>query len=143
MTVKDWLSRGYKLDNEINALLEAQQKAFSQATNATSSTTDERVQATQLNTAEMRFLGYASYSEKINKRIDDLYCVKLEIQEAINKVDDNVSRILLIHRYINFKTWEQIAVDLNYTYEWVIKRLHPQALKNIKEFIVIHIEPVI
>lgn len=131
MTAKEWLSRGYKLDKEINALITARDRAFELACIASKSNTDERVQTSRLNVSENKYIEYSDYSREIDIRIDRLIQIKREIQTAIDRVDDTVLRALLIERYINFKTWEKIAVDMNYSFRNIMY-LHKQALNQIK-----------
>lgn len=50
-----------------------------------------------------------------------------EIERAVMTVDDERLQQLLRYRYINGKTWEQIAVNMNYSYKQVC-RLHGKAL---------------
>lgn len=135
MTTKEWLNRGYKLDNEINALLKEQSAALTRATGSTCGTSAEKVQTSRRNNSEDRFINYASYSELIDNRIDELYAIKQEILSAINKVDDAVLRTLLIEKYVNFHTWEQIACDMNYSYVHVVHNLHPKALNAISKIV--------
>ena len=135
MTTKEWLNRGYKLDKEINALLKEQSAALTRATCSTCGTSAERVQTSRRNTTEDRFINYASYSELIDNRIDELYAIKQEILSAIHKVDDAVLRTLLIEKYVNFHTWEQIACNMNYSYVHVVHNLHPKALNAISKIV--------
>ena len=137
MTIKEWLNRGYKLDDEINSLLKEQQEAFSKAIGVNYSAT-EKVQTSKRNTSEDRLINYASYSELIDNRVDELYAVKQEILQVINKVNDSVLRTLLIKRYINFQTWEEIACGMNYSYRQIC-RLHGKALSKIRDVIECHI----
>ena len=131
MTTKEWLNRGWKLDKEIDALLSEQRRAFDIACSTTTSLTQDKVQTSQSNSAENKFINYANYSKMIDVRIDELYAIKQEILQAINTVKDSAYRTLLIERYVNFKTWEQIAVDMNYCWRQIM-RLHGQALQKIK-----------
>lgn len=135
MTTKEWLNRGYKLDKEINALLKEQSAALTRATGSTCGANAERVQTSRRNTTEDRFINYASYSELIDNRIDELYAIKQEILSAINKVNDAVLRTLLIEKYVNFHTWEQIACNMNYSYVHVVHNLHPKALNAISKIV--------
>ena len=64
--------------------------------------------------------------------IDKLYAIKLEILTAINEVDDGKLRTILIEKYINNKTFEEVAEILSYSKEHVIKTLHPLAVDKIK-----------
>ena len=52
------------------------------------------------------------------------------------KVEDPTRRNLLIYRYLDFETWESIAVMMNYSYVHVVHNLHPKAIEKIKELIV-------
>ena len=61
-----------------------------------------------------------------------------QVQSAIQTVPDETLRLLLELRYINGYTWEQIAVEMDYSYQWVCT-LHGRALNqlNPKQLIVI------
>ena len=133
--VKEWLKRAQNIDKEINALIQEQKKALLSATNTVNNTDSERVQTSRKNTSENKYIGYAAYSELIDKRIDELYEVKQEILSTINKVDDTVLRTLLIEKYINFQTWEQIACNMNYSYVHVVHNLHPKALNAVSKIV--------
>lgn len=130
MTAKQWLNRGYRINEEIDELMREQKQALLQAT-STALGGGEKVQSSNGNTVERRFVNYAAYSETIDKRIDELYSVKNEILAAINEVEDNTLRRLLILRYIKFYTWEEIAEKMNYSYVHVVHNLHPKALKRV------------
>lgn len=132
MTTKEWLKRGWKLDREIQQLIEARDEAFAAATSTTCGTEGEKIQVSQKNTSEAKIIRYTAYTEQIDKRIDELYRIKQEIMEAINTVENSIYRNLLAARYINCKKWEQIAIDLGYDYYHVIKVLHPKSLAKIK-----------
>ena len=57
-----------------------------------------------------------------------------EIESTINKIKSEKLRTLLRYRYIHGKTWEQIAVDMNYTYRR-ITQLHGKAISVIDALI--------
>ena len=139
---KEWLSRARKTDEEINALILEQERALTNATSTVAQSGSEKVQTSNVNTSENKFISYAAYSELIDKRIDRLYEIKKEILENVNKLDDATLRTLLILRYLNFQTWEMIACTMNYGYRHIL-RLHGNALIEIKNVIECHIEPVI
>ena len=131
MTTKEWLNRGRNLNEEINALIKAKEKALYDACNVSIAYDKERVQTSQNNSTEAKFTRFADYSKAIDDRIDELYKIKQEILKAISGVDNSTYRTLLIERYINFKTWEEIAVYMNYSYMH-ITRLHGKALQRVK-----------
>ena len=130
MTVKEWLSRGYKIDREINALLSEREEAFALACKVSAPPSDnEKVSATTGNGSEARFIKYADYSKLIDRRIDELYRIKSEIMTVITLIDNNTYRTLLIMRYVQFNTWEQIAESMGYSDKWVRTYLHKMALE--------------
>lgn len=54
-----------------------------------------------------------------------------EIHDRIHQMQDGAEKEVLIRRYLMGRTWEQIAVDMDYNYRWVL-RLHGRALKNFE-----------
>ena len=66
------------------------------------------------------------------------------ISDRIRRVEDDNQRALLMCRYIKGMSWEDIAVNLNYTWRHV-HRIHSQALDSIdiKDVIVCHSKSVI
>ena len=54
-----------------------------------------------------------------------------EIHTQIHKMRDETEKEVLIRRYLLGETWEQIAVNMNYNYRWVL-RIHGKALKNFE-----------
>ena len=141
--IKAWLGRAKHIDDEINALLKEQERALTRATGAVPAAKGERVQTTPQNGSEDRFIAYAEYSRIIDERIDELYAVKCEIFKAISRIEDGTLRTLLELRYLSFKTWEEIAVEMSYSYVHVVHNLHPQALKKIKELIEFNTDSVV
>ena len=133
MTVKEWLNRARDLDKEIKALLAEKEKAFEIATSVTVASEEERVQASKKNTTENKFISYASYKEMLEKRIEELFAIKRETASAIMEITNPTLRQLLTLRYINLYTWENIALELNYSYKHVVRFLHPKALEDIRK----------
>ena len=138
MTVKEWLNRGYRLDKEINVLMREQKRALELATKTTAPADGEKVQTSNGNTSEARFINYADYKKLIDNRIAELYATKHEIITAIDSVDDNTLRQLLIHRYIEFKHWDSIASEMCYSKRQVT-RMHGKALLKIKDVLECHL----
>ena len=130
MTTKERLNRGRNLNEEINALIKAKEKALYDACNVSITYDKERVQTSQNNSTEAKFTRFVDYSKAIDDRIDELYKIKHEIFKAISAVENGAYRTLLIERYINFESWEQIANSMNYDRRQ-ITRLHGEALKNV------------
>lgn len=53
-----------------------------------------------------------------------------EIRQLVSLVDDPILRLILHKRYLCYQKWEQIAVDLNYSWKQ-IHRLHNKVLSLI------------
>lgn len=74
----------------------------------------------------------------INKEWDQLLDMRKEARDQIMQLEDGRFRAVLTERYLNNKRWEQIAVDMNYTYRNIIK-IHGKALQQFeiqfKEFL--------
>ena len=69
---------------------------------------------------------------RVSDELEMLEATEREVVKTIDSVTDNALNTLLYKRYINGKTFEQIAVEMNYSYYHVVHRLHPKALKAVK-----------
>ena len=65
--------------------------------------------------------------DDINADIDQLVDLKTEIVTIIKAVDDPEYQTLLELRYLCFKRWEEIAVELGYSSQYMF-RVHNRAL---------------
>ena len=81
-----------------------------------------------------KIVSYVDFSKLIDKRIKELFDIKGEITSAISKLKNRRFRTILIKRYINFETFEQISVEMNYSYVHIC-RLHGEALEKMKDVI--------
>ena len=68
---------------------------------------------------------------RVSDEIEMLEATEREVIKTINGVQDGTLSKLLYERYINGKTWEQIAVQMNYSYRQ-ITRMHGSALIAVK-----------
>lgn len=135
MTAKEWLNRGRALNKTIEGLEKAKARAYDIAVGTAAELT-EKVQESHGNSVEDRLVTYADYCREIDEHKIELLKILKEIMEAIMKVEDPTLRNLLIYRYLDFETWESIAVMMNYSYVHVVHNLHPKAMEKIKELIV-------
>ena len=135
MTAKEWLNRGRALNKTIEGLEKAKARAYDIAVGTAAELT-EKVQESHGNSVEDRLVTYADYCRDIDKHKTELFKILKEITGVIMKVEDPTLRNLLIYRYLDFETWESIAVMMNYSYVHVVHNLHPKAMEKIKELIV-------
>lgn len=71
--------------------------------------------------------------QRVSAEVAQLCKLETEIACTIDRMREPY-RTLLYERYINGKTWEQIAVSMNYSYRGVTK-MHGRALQSVKECI--------
>ena len=129
MTAKEYLRRAYKLNEEIDQLEAAKHKMFSRITSITPKYNGDTVSGTK---DPHKYDTYAQFAAEIDNRVDELVSIKSDILNTIKKVEDAKLRTLLIARYINFMTFEGIAVMMNYDWRHIM-RLHSAALKAVDE----------
>lgn len=129
MTAKEWLRRGWKIDQEINSLLRTKRETRDRLTSITAGYEGDPVQGTR---DPHKYDRLVELDSKIDERVDQLVQIKAEITEAIARVQDSRYRTLLTERYLCFRTWEQIAVDMNYSWKQ-IHRIHGEALIALEE----------
>ena len=48
------------------------------------------------------------------------------------KPEDEILRRLLILRYLNFKSFDEIYSMLNYSYNYIVQTMHPRALEVVE-----------
>lgn len=68
----------------------------------------------------------------INKNLNKLYGLKVEIETLINKLPTR-EQYLVRARYMEKKTWEQIAVEMCYNWKY-IHELHSKALNLMSKY---------
>lgn len=73
----------------------------------------------------------ANLEERINDKRIELMDKQSKITEAINSLDDDDECTVMTEKYINGKTWEQVAEDNGYSWR-TVHRIHGRALKKIK-----------
>lgn len=73
--------------------------------------------------------------------VDRLAELEREIEQTISKAAEPY-RTLLYERYINGKTWEQVAVRMNYSFRHTTK-LHGTALRILKDVLECPTQPVL
>lgn len=118
MNVKEWLERGFNLNIEIQQLKQAKDAAKELCESC-----GEDVPS------------YREYAKELFRQIDKLLLISREIAQAVSKVDNPLYRTILTARYINFKTWEEIADDLEFNLRWIY-RLRKRIMAEVEEIIV-------
>ena len=71
-----------------------------------------------------------AYEDEISADIERLISLKREISEVIDRVENPKRRAVLRFRYINYKSFEQIAVDMDMSYRNICY-IHGKALRDV------------
>lgn len=136
MTAKEYLGRAYRIDGRINAKLEQVASLRELATKATSSISDmPRSSSPNPHSMQNIIDKIIDLEREINSDIDTLVNIKQEVVTTIKRVDNPEYQTILEMRYLCFKSWEQIAMELGYDLRWIY-RLHQRALAVVKDIII-------
>lgn len=131
MKVKEYLSKAYRIDQRVGSKLEQLASLRDLSRKATATLTDmphnpgRNVRAMEGIIAKIMDL-----ENEINQDIDKLVDLKREIVSAVKLTNNPVHQTLLELRYLGFRSWEQIAVEMGYSLQHVY-RLHERALKSV------------
>ena len=131
MTAKAYLSQSLRLNQRINSKLEQIQSLRELATKCTPFLTG--MPKTPNQDGSLRadtVLKIIDLEKELQKDIDRLVDLKKEIMAVVKAVDNMECQTLLEQRYLCFKSWEQIAVDMGYNVRHVY-RLHDEALQKV------------
>lgn len=129
--IKEFLNRAYRM-REFIAIREEQLAQLRAATERITPQSYERFNFSPHDNMRERTLCKiidmeAEITFDIGKMIDSMK----QIRAAIAGVEDINYRLLLEMRYLNFKTWEDIADEMNYS-ERHVYRIHEEAVKQVK-----------
>ena len=133
MTAKEYLQRGYRINELIESDLREVSKLRDIATSLSSPGFGEKVSGGSA--------GDASYTRtvekiialesKIDSEIDELVSVQTEIREVIDKMQSKDERLLLRLRYVECLKWEEIASKMHISIQQAF-RIHKNSLKKIE-----------
>ena len=131
MNAKEYLGQAYRLDQRINSKLEQVASLNDLATKCSSTLTGMPRNPNRGTSTMADAVGkIVDLQAEINCDIDRLVDLKREMVTAIKAVDYTEYQTLLELRYLCFKTWEQIAVDMGYSIQHIY-RLREKAYEEI------------
>jgi 3-methyladenine DNA glycosylase/8-oxoguanine DNA glycosylase len=131
MTAKAYLAQTYRIDQRINSKLEQLSSLRELSTKATTTFSDVPPSGTRnVHRMEDVICKIVTLEDEINAEIDRLVDLKRDIHAVIGEVQDPEYQTLLELRYLCFKTWEQIAVLMNYSTKYLFE-LHARALRMV------------
>ena len=131
MKAKEYLSQAYRLDQRIDAKIEQVMSLRNLAAKATSTLSDVAPSGTRnVHRMEDIIIKIIDFENEINADIDRLVDLKREITGVIKAVPNLEYQTLLELRYLSFKSWEQIAIEMNYSIQHIY-RMREKAFKEI------------
>lgn len=135
MTAKEYLGQARFLDMRINSKIQQVASLNELATKCTTTMSD---MPKNPNRGDSRMadsvIKIIDLQDEINSDINKLVELKREIMGVIKAVPNMEYQTLLEKRYLCFITWEQIAVDMNYSMQYTF-RIHERALKEIDQLL--------
>ena len=132
MTAREFLDRANKLDQRINSKLEqvSTLNDLAMKTTSTFSAMPHSPNRGHSGTADI-IVKIIDLQNEINRDVDELVDIKQEIMKVIKAVDNTECQLLLEMRYLCCRSWEQIAVDMEYGLDNVYK-IHRSALQLVE-----------
>ena len=126
----EYLSRYRKLGKRIEQLSTERAMWLSRACKTTQTISDmpKAKNGAQGDSGEVA--QYIEIGEEITRELRNLHRLRREIRNVIAALEDDTLQALMLYRYIDGMTFEEIAVKMNYSYVHVC-RLHGQALSKI------------
>ncbi|MDI9412100.1 MAG: DUF1492 domain-containing protein [Bacillota bacterium] len=133
MDAKRFLRDIRDLDEEVAAKFEQIEELRALATKRTSTPSETGgVQTSNKSDFADVVVKIADMTTALDSSIKELLDKKASAMLIIEQLEDSRYRTVLYQYYFNRKTWEQIAVDMHYTYQWV-HVLHGRALIAFEE----------
>lgn len=131
MTAKEYLGQAYRLDQRITSKLQQIDSLRSLTRKVTASYDGEVVSRTRnVHSLEDAIIRLMEAEEEINRQVDELIHLKIDIGETINKVRNESYRLILEKRYLCFLPWDQIASEMHYSRRLVLNK-HERSLEVV------------
>ena len=135
MDAKAYLKQVKYCDTQIDRKLEERQRLWELATKVTSTLrSDAASGGSDQDKLGGAMAKIADLDREIDKDIDGFVELKKEIGAVIDKIPNSDFVKILDKRYFAYKTWEKIACEMNYTYQWVCV-LHGRALQAVENIL--------
>lgn len=126
-----YLNQYKYLNAEIDRKIEELEHWKSKIYNVTGTLSDMPKSPNRSNTIENGIATIDEIEANINNDISELVALRKEIENKINEVEDPKLRELLKCRYLDCKSWEEVAFKNGYSWQHTY-RLHEKALDEIK-----------
>lgn len=134
MKAKEYLNQIRLADVIIQQKLDEIERIKALATKTNTVLRNGRVQASgEQQKIEKYVIDMAMLEEELKNEINKLLDTKQKALELINRSCSPDCIKLLYKRYFELKKWETIAIEMDYTYQWVSDGLHKKALGQVQK----------
>ena len=131
LNAHEYLSQAYRIDQRINSKIEQVTCLSAMSNKATVTLTGMPKNPNRATSAMADTIAaIVDLQTEINSDIEKLLKLKREIMCVIDAVDDLEYRTLLELRYLCFKTWEHIAMEMNFSVRRIYV-IHKMAVKKV------------
>ena len=136
MKAKEYLKKIRDLDVKIDEGTEELARLKAMATKVTSVLSGEVVTRTrEPDTMTKTVDKIIELRKELDRDIDSFVDLKREAKRLLAMVEDTSFFKVLNSRYVLYKTWEQIACELGFSYQYVCGELHGKALQEFQKIL--------
>lgn len=130
------LNRGYRAKERIAARQERIKSWRQIAESITANPENASRGSGPSNKVERAILSIVTLEEEITEEIAEIAGYEIENSRILQFfVAEPNYRAVLEHRYLEYKSWEAIAVEMGYTFRWTLE-LHRRAIQALKDAVV-------
>lgn len=129
--VKNWLSRAYHMKRHRAELERARRETFEQLTSMTAQTGGDGVSCSK---EPHKYDALVALNAELDAQISAIANAEREILRIIDTLDDYSQRRLLYLRYVESRSWDDIAMEMSYSKRSVFY-IHGEALHAVEPFI--------
>lgn len=128
MTAKEYLNRVRRQNYILKQTEKELNEIRADILTLRASSLSEHVSGSKNSDTADKYIRLESYMEKVNAEWDKLIDMRNAAKDLIGAMPDPMHRAVLYARYINGQRWEDIAMDMQYSWKGIFK-LHGQALR--------------
>lgn len=128
MTAKEYLNRVRRQNYILKQTEKELNEIRADILTLRASSLSEHVSGSKNSDTADKYIRLESYMEKVNAEWDKLIDMRNAAKDLIGAMPDPMHRAVLYARYINGQRWEDIAMDMHYSWKGIFK-LHGQAMR--------------
>ena len=131
MTAKEFLRRGYRIDQHIESKRSEIERLDALAKSVTVGYGREQVSRSRnVHSSEDAVVNLINARDELHTLVNQYLAVKADIRAVIDLVADADCRMLLEYRYLSLKSWESIMDNMDISRSYMFK-LHKKALQMV------------